>query len=302
MESQTNTPKISVERTPKQKSKSKKKSSIGNKVSKKPSQIPTTPQSKIVEDYEPRVAKENKQKSTSKSKSSKSSKPKEKKPESRQKKKPNSKLDPIAELEGDDDHDDDDDIDEDAYEEVSGESEVEFDDLYVNGTMEVRISRLPTSSARLTSIDIVLQTLMDALTNEEGKHFQTFQKLNKNHLNKLLDLNLTNNYYLYKLRDLKNEKANLRNDLFSKNREINENLMKLETLRNQYNQVREKIRKKREIHEKLESLPKSITSISTNESIVTKINKLNNIVDPNWGILDKLKEINSKFLELDQQN
>lgn len=252
---------------------------------------PRTPKDKINEEYEPRV-----KKPKAKPKKVKPRKV-EVKPKTKTKTKPKSKRKKV-EPQPDNDlvNDLDDDQDQD-FDNAQEESDIELDDLYVNGTMEVKISRLPTSSIRLTSIDIILQSLNDALTHEDGKHFQIFQKLNKLHLNKILDLNLTNNHYLYKLKDLKSTKLDLRNELFDKRQEINENLVKLENLRNQYNKVHQLIKTKKQIIGKLNNLSKS--SSDNNDSILMKLNKLNNIVDPNWGILDKLKEINSKFHELD---
>lgn len=275
-----NTP--NIRRSPKKK---KKSTTSKNRVTKKPPQTPKTPQDKINEEYEPRVTSGGSRRMKSKSKQiTKSSKARAKEPE------------PINDYDNDDNDDDDD--EEYAQEDAGGESDIEVDDLYQHGTTEVKISRLPTSSARLTSIDIVLQHLDDSLSNEHGKHFQTFQKLNKIYLNKILDLNLTNNYYIYKLRDLKNEKTIIRNDLFDKRQEINENLINLEKLRNKYNQLREVLLKRRKINENLENLVVPIKD----DSILFKLNKLNNIIDPNWGILDKIRELNSKFSELDETN
>lgn len=286
MESQTTT--TTTKTTPKIRSPKKKKSTTSkHRVTKKPPQTPRTPQDKINEEYEPRVAADTsrKVKSTkSKSKKSKTSKAKAKEPEP---------------MEEEEDDDDDEEYQDRAQGDIGGESDNEVDDLYQHGTTEVKISRLPTSSARLTSIDIVLQQLNDSLSIEHGKHFQTFQKLNKNYLDQVLDLNLTNNYYLYKLRDLKSEKTHLRSELFDKKQEINENLMNLEKLRNKYNKVREILLKRRKINENLEKIK---TPSSSNQSILSKLNKLNNIVDPNWGILDKIRELNSKFVELDETN
>lgn len=274
----------------------KKTTSSKSKTTRKQT-TPKTPNNRIYQDYEPRVNSDGvesgskpHQKVKANNKSKIKSKQQGNERSDRFDKSQRKELEPEREAEEDYSENDEDFADD--------ESDLELDDLYVNGTIEVRISRLPTSNARLTSIDIILQSLNDALSNEAGVHFQNFRKLNANHLNKILDLNLNNNYYLYKMRDLKVEKRNLRSDLFDKKQEINENLMKLEKLRNQYNEVRDIIKTKRNITEKLENLPKEDDGVP-HDSILNKLNRLNNIVDPNWGILDKLKEINSKFLEMD---
>ncbi|CCH45121.1 Telomere length regulator protein [Wickerhamomyces ciferrii] len=292
---------------------------------------PVTPKQNIIEEYEPRISQNVSKNLNVKTKSQSKPKPKLKKVVDKQdsklkpKPKPKTKTKPIKKepilkpqksktkvfdrASNYNEEIEDEDEDEDFYENYENrfqanlpndESQDEdLDDTYSLGSKEIKISRLPTSTARLTSLDLVLQSLNESLENETESHFKNFQNLNKSYFNKTLDLNLTNNNHINKLKDIKFEKQQLRKDLFDTRQEINENLRNLEKIRLKYNQTKQKIKTKKKINDSLNNLPNK-DSLNTNDSILIKLNNLNNIIDPNYGLLEKLKQLNSKFYEVEE--
>lgn len=171
----------------------------------------------------------------------------------------------------------------------------------------IKILRLPTSSARLTSIDVMihyLTSLTPESTNSKHQHFEQFNDLNEEYLGKVLDLNLTNNKLVSDLKEVKIMKADLRAQLFEIKDEINKNMQRVEKVRKKYAAMRVKVHQKRKIKQQLQSL-KSDQGKSQDKSdfskIIEDLNVLNNTLDPNWGLMDKLKAVNEKLYNLDQR-
>lgn len=99
-------------------------------------------------------------------------------------------------------------------------------------------------------------------------------------------------------------KADLRAQLFEIKDEINKNMQRVEKVRKKYAAMRVKVHQKRKIKQQLQSL-KSDQGKSQDKSdfskIIEDLNVLNNTLDPNWGLMDKLKAVNEKLYNLDQR-
>lgn len=180
------------------------------------------------------------------------------------------------------------------YFEPDDELPTEFDLDYA-GPKDIQISRLPTSSQRLTAIDLVLH-ILDHRT-PTSKTFQKFAQLNEIHLSEILDLNMVNNHYVYQIQDLKMDKQDLRAEILQIRKQISEKSVQLEKTREEYNKIRKLLAARWRIKHKLDKCK----DVEPQWDITKKLNNLSNLLDPNWNIVDKLKELNGRLASIDSQ-
>lgn len=180
--------------------------------------------------------------------------------------------------------------------------ENESDDLYDEDDDEdskfkhVDIARLPTTAQRLTAIDLILHHIRHRTPNKTV--FDKFHELNDTHLTDILDLNMVNNHYIYRIQDLKLDKQDTRAEILKVRKEIATKNAQLERTRRQYHVIRQLITSRWKIKAQLQQ--QTLTNNKTPD-VIPKLNRLSNVLDPNYSVLDKLKLINTKLHRLEQQ-
>jgi hypothetical protein len=152
---------------------------------------------------------------------------------------------------------------------------------------KIQISRLPTTSQRLTALDIVIHTLKGA----SNPRIHEFHELNYEHLREILDLNMVNNHYAYQINDSKLDKQALRAEILRIRKEISSYNAQLGQLRNEYAEIRQLVMMKWKLKHK--------RTVSDRDGIMSKLNKLNQVLDPGWNLMDKLKALNEKLRAVD---
>jgi hypothetical protein len=152
---------------------------------------------------------------------------------------------------------------------------------------KIQISRLPTTSQRLTALDIVIHTLRGA----SNPRIREFHELNDEHLREILDLNMVNNHYAYQINDSKLDKQALRAEILGIRKEISSYNAQLGQLRNEYAEIRQLVMMKWKLKHK--------RTVNHRDGIMPKLNKLNQVLDPGWNLMDKLKALNEKLRAVD---
>ena len=201
----------------------------------------------------------------------------------------------LAKYDGDDsdvygdDYDEDDENDGDG----DGDGDDDDDDYGSGDEGKVRISRLPTSSARLTSVDLVIHLLQSS----SAFRCKALVGATVEHLLDILDLNMVNNHYSYKIQDLQNEKKSLRREILRVREEVSRKSSQLEQQRLRYSRLRKLLCAKWRFNGKLET-----TKTQVRPQILERLNRLNNVYDPHWNLVTRLSLLNEKLQELDQQS
>ncbi|KAH3675846.1 hypothetical protein WICMUC_002492 [Wickerhamomyces mucosus] len=188
----------------------------------------------------------------------------------------------------DDDYNDDDDPDQTLYTD--------------NSTSTIQITRLPTSSTRLTFLDLIPHYLSQSIISQRSYDeniyiWNKFLKINRFEINQLIDLNMVNNYYIYKLRDFTKEKFEIRNNLFLIGEDVNKLNKDIKILRNKYHNL-----KSNKLINQNSIVIDNLKDNELEKEIITldNINKLSEIVNPGFGLLNKLQTLNEKLYYIDK--
>lgn len=177
----------------------------------------------------------------------------------------------------------------------------ESTDLNINNveiSKDIKIYRIKTSNLKLSSIDLINHYFNQLIPNN-SPIFKKFKSITNSNLLNLLDLNISNNKKIIKLKNLNSIKLNKRKNLYMIKNKINDNYNKLEKLRQVYQKLKQKSRIDRKIESKLIELNNQTEQ--NQQNINENLNNLNPIFDPNWGLFDKLKQINEKLNKINNE-
>ncbi|KAH3680376.1 hypothetical protein WICPIJ_008292 [Wickerhamomyces pijperi] len=190
----------------------------------------------------------------------------------------------------------------------------------------IKISRIPTSSSRLTFIDVLIHYLKESVPKYKyyEKDPELFRKFTNNvvmELEEILDLTLANNEHLSELRNIKADKNELRREILEITNQSNQLTNDIKQLRAEYRVLNRNKNRLEDIDNHIHALKRkhgvnddthehdndsdSSDETDTVESqgrieLIMAVNKLNKVIDPNYGLLEKLKRVNKKLQTIEQ--
>lgn len=186
----------------------------------------------------------------------------------------------------------------------------------------IKISRIPTSSSRLTFIDVLIHYLKEAVPTYKDyeKDPELFKKFTQSvvfELEEILDTSLANNHLLSEIREINREKDDLRRQILEFTNSSNELNAEISKLRAEYRILKKNLNDVKEIDDYIDDLKsqhdnegdednESDANAKLNDtseqttSFLMNVNKLNKVVDPNYGLFEKLKRVNKKLQTIDQ--
>ncbi|VEU23930.1 DEKNAAC105170 [Brettanomyces naardenensis] len=206
--------------------------------------------------------------------------------------------------------------------------------------VQIKYRRMPANKTKLITVDVIGQILSDCFSKkslgklsskfqEEGVDQKKFAKFLANYrsfindyFDSLIDLQLSNNLILYDLSAVNREKNQCRLKIFDTREELNENNIKMTSIRQNYLQLRKRYDEKLKVYNKLLELQRlqrkeqgngedvgestigssSQALGSSTQSLMATVKyglaNLKKVSTPGYGLVDKLKAVNEQMEEI----
>ncbi|KAH3668098.1 hypothetical protein OGAPHI_001852 [Ogataea philodendri] len=174
--------------------------------------------------------------------------------------------------------------------------------------IEIKYGRLPRNKTKLVTLDVIKQVLVDHLGSSDApeqavgvqrKKLEQFLRSYADqidaHFSRLIDTYLTNNLILTELGELNKLKNEKRSRIYEIRQQRREVAVKLNSLRRKYLEKTENHRRKMKIYKQLSSLEEGGDNASF---AMTRLGRLQPIIDPQFGVVDKLQLLNELLREI----
>lgn len=178
-------------------------------------------------------------------------------------------------------------------------------------SLEIKLTRLNnTSNHQVLAVDIVSQIVSEFILNSELEQvnqevLNSFHHLVGQHFNKIIDTNLSNNNLLNQVSKANGEKKELRQKIYNVRKDHSQLLEEIETVRMEFRQKKEKHQLLSTVEEELTRLKQQVPQDNATEDpfdeLELKLADLSKVINPQCGIMQKLKTLNTRLSMLDEK-